>query len=332
MKPYENHFINDVNNKNANIPRARCAAALLKINHPARARGRPRGLARCGASSTVPTNRAVPLSMGCSLLRAVALCLLAAEQPLALPLQSGPGPSARRLPVAVAHRGASGDAPENTMAAIRLADQLGAAGYETDLHLTRDGEIVLLHDSDIRRTTRGWPSDLPSYNINDLDWAFVSTLDAGSWFAPEFEGERVPLLREGLDFARATGGLAYLDVKSTATGPEGLAAISQILEEYEDISDRVLLGVWSEGALADANAVGLPQRSQLSFIASLPPAQASFERFIELNREQNFLLAAPRLFPSARPSLPLHINDFVAFAQAGAPAICCYSGCHSGAL
>ena len=118
-------------------------------------------------------------------------------------------------------------------------------------------------------------------------------------------------------FARATGGLAYLDVKSTATGPEGLAAISQILEEYEDISDRVLLGVWSEGALADANAAELPQRSQLSFIASLPPAQASFERFIELNREQTFP------WPPLVFSLCLCIQCLVAFAQAGAPAICC---------
>lgn len=66
-----------------------------------------------------------------------------------------------RVPIAVAHRGASGDAPENTMAAIRLAYELGAEGYETDLHMTRDGEIVLLHDADIRRTTRGWPDDLP---------------------------------------------------------------------------------------------------------------------------------------------------------------------------
>jgi predicted peroxiredoxin len=127
-----------------------------------------------------------------------------------------------RLPVAVAHRGASGDAPENTMAAFRLAVDLGSAGFETDLHMTADGVVVLLHDSDIRRTTCGWPDDLPSYNIANLEWSFVSTLDAGSWFGPEFEGERVPLLQEGLDLARETGVLAYLDVKSSATGRAGL--------------------------------------------------------------------------------------------------------------
>ena len=86
------------------------------------------------------------------------LCALL-SQSAGLPVVAPRSPA--RVPIAVAHRGASGDAPENTMAALRLAYDLGAEGYETDLHMTRDGEIVLLHDADIRRTTRGWPDDLP---------------------------------------------------------------------------------------------------------------------------------------------------------------------------
>ena len=128
-----------------------------------------------------------------------------------------------RLPVAVAHRGASGDAPENTMAAFRLAVDLGSAGFETDLHMTADGVVVLLHDSDIRRTTCGWPDDLPSYNIANLEWSFVSTLDAGSWFGPEFEGERVPLLQEGLDPA-AFPLMVYDNGKEHGTLPSFAAA------------------------------------------------------------------------------------------------------------
>ena len=93
------------------------------------------------------------------------------------------------------------------------------------------------------------------------------------------------MLREGLDFARAVGTIAYLDVKSTATGPEGLGAIASILEEYRDMSQRILVGVWSEVALTDANRVQLPELSQLSFIGALPPAQATFDRFVALNRE-----------------------------------------------
>eukprot|EP01045_Picozoa_sp_COSAG04_P006310 COSAG04_NODE_307_length_17238_cov_17.860260_10_plen_157_part_00 len=146
-----------------------------------------------------------------AMMLAPALLTSALALPLALLLPAAEAlPPHRRSPLAVAHRGASGSAPENTLAAFRLATELGAAGFETDLHMTRDGEIVCLHDADIRRTTRGWPDDLPSYSIASLDWAFVSTLDAGSWFGAEFAGERVPLLREALQFARDAGAIAYL--------------------------------------------------------------------------------------------------------------------------
>ena len=206
----------------------------------------------------------------------VALALTAAPLAVsAVPL------AAAQLPVAVAHRGASGDAPENTMAAFKLAVDLGSAGFETDVHMTRDGVVVLLHDADIRRTTRGWPDDLPSYNIASLDWDFVQTLDAGSWFSEEFVGERVPLLSEGLELSRQTGALAYLDIKSTATGAAGLAAIAQVLEDYRDIAHHVIVGVWSDGALNLANEAGLPELSDLSFISSTPPLD--FQRFTELN-------------------------------------------------
>ena len=103
--------------------------------------------------------------------RALVLCTLTV-----LPLSGAVRDGRSRLPIAVAHRGASGDAPENTMAAIRLAHALGAEGYETDLHMTRDGEIVLLHDADIRRTTRGWPEDLP---VRD-DFTFVDKQETPS--------------------------------------------------------------------------------------------------------------------------------------------------------
>lgn len=200
-------------------------------------------------------------------------------------IDSTPLPKLQRpaLPLAVAHRGASGNAPENTMAAFRLAHNLFSAGVETDLHLTRDGVVVLLHDVDIRRTTRGWPDNLPSYRIDHLDWSFVQTLDAGSWFAPEFAGERVPQLSELLDFAAETEIMVYLDVKSTATGLNGLAAIrDELLAHTGRGSYHVDIGVWSELALAEARDLGLPSVGDLSFIAGTPPLQSSYSRFRDL--------------------------------------------------
>ncbi|MBN1543234.1 glycerophosphodiester phosphodiesterase [candidate division KSB1 bacterium] len=91
-----------------------------------------------------------------------------------------------------AHRGASAWAPENTMAALRLALQMGANSLELDVHLSADGNAVLLHDDTLDRTTDG-RGPVQRHSLEHL-----RTLDAGSWFAPEFAGEPIPTLQEVL--------------------------------------------------------------------------------------------------------------------------------------
>lgn len=111
----------------------------------------------------------------------------------------------------VAHRGASGYAPENTFAAFDLARELGATGIETDVRATRDGALVLLHDETVDRTTGG------SGPIADLSWAEVAQLDAGSWYAPEFAAQRIPRLEEVIN--RYLGDLVLcLELKADEAG------------------------------------------------------------------------------------------------------------------
>ena len=109
--------------------------------------------------------------------------------------------------LAIAHRGASGYAPENTLAAFRRATALGVTFIETDLHLTRDAHFVALHDETVDRTTTGQGP------IQTLTLAEVRRLDAGSWFGSEFMGERVPTLVEILEFARKHDVVFYLELK-----------------------------------------------------------------------------------------------------------------------
>jgi glycerophosphoryl diester phosphodiesterase len=90
----------------------------------------------------------------------------------------------------VAHRGASFDAPENTVASTRLGWQQQADAVETDVHLTRDGKLVCLHDSNTRRTT-GVDAE-----IADVSLAELQKLDAGKWKDPQFAGERIPTLEQ----------------------------------------------------------------------------------------------------------------------------------------
>ena len=93
----------------------------------------------------------------------------------------------------LAHRGASGYAPENTLAAFDLGHRMGANGIETDVQLSRDGVMVLIHDERVDRTTDG------SGRVADLTWEELSRLDAGGWFAPEFAGQRIMQLAPFLD-------------------------------------------------------------------------------------------------------------------------------------
>jgi glycerophosphoryl diester phosphodiesterase len=93
-------------------------------------------------------------------------------------------------PLIIAHRGASHEAPENTLAAFRLAWEQAADAVETDLRLTADGHVVAIHDANGRRTLRD------ARSINSLTLAELQSLDAGRWRDPQWTGEHVPTLEE----------------------------------------------------------------------------------------------------------------------------------------
>jgi len=109
--------------------------------------------------------------------------------------------------LAIAHRGASGYAPENTLAAYRRAVAQGVAFIETDLHLTRDAHFIALHDETVERTTNGQGA------VHQMTLAELRRLDAGSWFASEFMSERIPTLEEILEFAKKNDVVFYLELK-----------------------------------------------------------------------------------------------------------------------
>jgi glycerophosphoryl diester phosphodiesterase len=93
-------------------------------------------------------------------------------------------------PMILAHRGASTQAPENTLAAFELALKQGAHGIELDVKLSADGEVVVIHDPSVERTTNG------RGRVSQLTLAALRELDAGSFFSDEFKGEKIPTLAE----------------------------------------------------------------------------------------------------------------------------------------
>jgi glycerophosphoryl diester phosphodiesterase len=126
---------------------------------------------------------------------ALALALLGSVGTLSAPAASAaPAPAIE----VTAHRGSSGAAPENTLAAVRLALAQKSDVVENDIQRTLDGELVIMHDVTLARTTdveQVFPDRAP-WNVRDFTLAEIKQLDAGSWFAPEFAGERVPTLAE----------------------------------------------------------------------------------------------------------------------------------------
>lgn len=144
-----------------------------------------------------------------------------------------------------AHRGASGDAPENTMSAFRLAEQVGADGIELDVRLTADGVPMVLHDDTLDRTS-DVQGALAGYSRKALQLA-----DAGSWFSPPFAGEGIPELGQVLQWAVER---LYLNVeiKEYAAG----MAVNELLNHFPRC--RVLVSSFDH-ELLKALRVSAPQ-------------------------------------------------------------------------
>jgi glycerophosphoryl diester phosphodiesterase len=161
----------------------------------------------------------------------------------------------------IAHRGASGYAPENTLAAFRRAVALGANFIETDLQLSRDARFVAIHDDCVDRTTNG------KGRVHDLTLPELRRLDAGSWFGSEFASEQVPTLEEILDFSKKHDVVFYLELKPGATwgGEHALVGAlresgeiprtvvisfnAPILEKLRQIEPTLMTGLLYEGDL-----------------------------------------------------------------------------------
>lgn len=125
-------------------------------------------------------------------------------------------------PLVIAHRGSSKEAPENTMAAFRLALEQGCDAIEIDIHLSADRRIIVCHDATIDRTTNGTGA------IKEMTAAQLRQYDAGSWFGESFAGERLPLLDEMLDLVPASIGI-NIEIKSYQN-PDVIGTVLELLE------------------------------------------------------------------------------------------------------
>lgn len=121
-----------------------------------------------------------------------------------------------------AHRGYSAKYPENTLSAFKAVANIPIYGVEFDVHLTKDGEMVIIHDERIDRTSNG-----KGY-VKDMTLEELRQYDFGSWFDKKFEGEKIPTLSEVLDIFSNTKHILNIEIKSDIIPYEGL--LEKILE------------------------------------------------------------------------------------------------------
>jgi glycerophosphoryl diester phosphodiesterase len=149
-----------------------------------------------------------------------------------------PGPKDRPFTgkygvLVIAHRGFSGGAPENTFAAFQRAIELGCDMIELDVHLAKDGRVVVIHDPTLEKTTNG-QGNVADYTLKELQ-----QLDAGSKFGPQFAGEKIPELKEVLALAKGKV-LVNIEIKGGSLGPHKL----------EEVTDKTLKEVQRAGMVS----------------------------------------------------------------------------------
>ncbi|MFD0022126.1 glycerophosphodiester phosphodiesterase [Streptomyces sp. NPDC058382] len=145
----------------------------------------------------------------------------------------GPAPALAREPLVLAHRGASAYAPENTLAAVDRARALGFDWVENDVQFTRDGVLVVIHDTDLKRTTDAeevFPGRAP-WAVKDFTAAEIARLDAGSWFGPQYAGARVPTLKQYLERIGRNQQNLLLEIKSPEIYPGIERATLDVLDQ-----------------------------------------------------------------------------------------------------
>jgi glycerophosphoryl diester phosphodiesterase len=148
----------------------------------------------------------------------------------------------RRRVLNVAHRGASEEWPENTLASIRGALALGVDSIELDVQRSRDGALVLVHDTTLARTTDArlvYPGRAP-WNVADFDYDELLRLDAGAWKGPGFAGERIPTLEQAIELVRPSGTGLLLELKAPALYPGIVTDLVGTLRGAPGLLDRLL--------------------------------------------------------------------------------------------
>lgn len=176
----------------------------------------------------------------------------------------------------IAHRGASGHAPENTMASFLRALAMDAPAIELDVHQTLDHELVVAHDDDLTRCGRD------KRRIKNLHWDDISDLDVGAWFGREFLGERLPRLEDVFDILPKTVEL-HVEIKRGSSLYPGIEERVVDMIHKRSAAARTVVSSFDHAALYSVRS--LDEKIRLGYLLGLTTLQTAFREMKEIDAE-----------------------------------------------
>lgn len=162
-----------------------------------------------------------------------------------------------------AHRGAAGHRPENTMASFARALELGATGIETDVQMTRDGKLVLIHDESLQRT-----AGTPEW-IKDITLEEARQCEVGSWFHKNYAGESIPTLEELLELVRGTDTIINLELKTGVVLYPGIE--QKVIDAVRrfGLAERTIISSFNHYSLVECKKIAPDIRTGILYMEGL---------------------------------------------------------------
>jgi glycerophosphoryl diester phosphodiesterase len=209
--------------------------------------------------------------------------------------------AARKVKQIIGHRGSCADRPENTLASYRRAIEAGATVMEMDVRVSKDGELISLHDADVKRTTNG------TGLARAFTLAELRALDAGSWFDPKYKAERIPTMREVLELAKGKIDVMFDLQENTEEYANQVAAEARKFGEPK----RVVLGIRTLEQAKRFRKL-LPEARQIGLIPTPDSIDAFANARVDSIRIWTKWLNDKTLVPRVRQhKLGLHLNGTV---------------------
>ena len=161
------------------------------------------------------------------------------------------------------HRGAMGYYPENTMISFKEAVKQGANGIELDVHLSKDGYLMVCHDERVDRTTNG------TGFIKDMTCKELRKLDAGMWFNEKFKGQKLPILREVFDYLINRKVILNIELKAGSSFYDGIEEkLIKLIENYR-FTNKVIISSFDHRALVKVKQINPKIKTGILYLSAL---------------------------------------------------------------